>query len=126
MNTTLPPSAPPRLRSLSDISLDPDVRVALAEAAATLHGLYGERLAHLVLFGSQARGEAHDESDVDVLVVLDGPFRLYEEVKRVVDIQMDLMERYGCLLAFTLLPESRYASTNYPLMMNVRREGVTL
>lgn len=33
--------------------------------------LYGRRLRRVVLFGSWARGEAHEHSDVDVIVVLD-------------------------------------------------------
>jgi predicted nucleotidyltransferase len=33
-----------------------------------------------VLYGSQVRGEAHPESDVAVLVILDGPVELGEEI----------------------------------------------
>lgn len=33
---------------------------------------FGERLKDVVLFGSYARGDAHEGSDVDVLVVIDG------------------------------------------------------
>ena len=32
---------------------------------------FGARLREVVLFGSWARGDAHEESDVDVLVVVD-------------------------------------------------------
>jgi predicted nucleotidyltransferase len=88
--------------------------------------MYGERLHALVLFGSQARGTAHDESDVDVLVVLDDGFRLYDEIKRVVDVQLELLDRHGELLSFKLMPVSRYRSVHHPLMMNVRQEGVVL
>lgn len=106
--------------------LAPAVRAALADAAAALHARYGSRLHALVLFGSQARGDAHDESDVDVLVVLDDGFRHLDEVKRLVDVELELFERYGCLLAFTLLPVSRFRSAHHPLMLNVRQEGVAL
>ncbi len=34
--------------------------------------LYGDRLESIVLFGSYARGDFHEDSDVDYLVVLDG------------------------------------------------------
>jgi uncharacterized protein len=33
---------------------------------------FGARLHEVVLFGSWARGDAHEESDVDLLVVVDG------------------------------------------------------
>lgn len=118
--------AAPGLSSMLPGHLSPTVRAALTDAAAALRDRYGTRLRHLVLFGSQARGDTHSESDVDLLVVLSEPFHLYDEIKHVVDIELELFGRYGCLLAFTLLPESRYESPHHPLMMNVRQEGVEL
>ncbi len=38
--------------------LSPVVQAVLADATAALRDLYGERLRHLVLYGSQARGDA--------------------------------------------------------------------
>lgn len=106
--------------------LTPAVQAALRDAAAALRELYGERLRHMVLFGSQARGDAHAESDVDVLVVLREPFRLYDEVKQVVDVELMLLDCYGVMFSFIVLPESRYHAAHHPLMMNVRQEGVAV
>jgi predicted nucleotidyltransferase len=39
---------------------------------AALRERFGERLCEVVLFGSRARGDAHEDSDVDVLVVIEG------------------------------------------------------
>jgi predicted nucleotidyltransferase len=47
-----------------------------------LTDLYGDRLQHLTLFGSQARGDAEPGSDIDVLVVLKSPVNPGEEIKR--------------------------------------------
>lgn len=41
-----------------------------AEAARRVAAAYGDRLREVVLFGSWVRGEPHEESDVDLLVVL--------------------------------------------------------
>jgi len=43
---------------------------ALSEASNDLALLFGERFVELALFGSWARGEAREDSDVDVFVVL--------------------------------------------------------
>jgi hypothetical protein len=48
------------------------LRPALEEYAARLRARFGERFRELRLFGSFARGEAHEDSDVDVLVLIDG------------------------------------------------------
>lgn len=52
--------------------IPPSLRPALEAYAARLRAIFGERLRELRLFGSYARGEAHEDSDVDVLVLVDG------------------------------------------------------
>ena len=66
----MPQTAPPVSGKLEE---------TLRWATGRLREIYGPRLKRLVLFGSQARGDATPESDVDVLVVLDGPTGAYEE-----------------------------------------------
>lgn len=48
------------------------LQTILAELRRRLQALYGPRLVRLVLFVSQARGDAEPGSDIDVLVVLHG------------------------------------------------------
>jgi predicted nucleotidyltransferase len=52
--------------------LPPSVAASLARFRESLVEKFGARLRELVLFGSYARGEANEDSDVDVLVVIDG------------------------------------------------------
>lgn len=47
------------------------LRPALDAYRERLRAVFGERLREIRLFGSHARGEANEESDVDVLVVVD-------------------------------------------------------
>jgi predicted nucleotidyltransferase len=65
------------------------MRVALAATQQLRHS-YGDRLVDVVLFGSWVRGEAHEESDVDLLVVLDQLEDRAFERNRIVDILFDL------------------------------------
>ena len=44
-------------------------RLPLAEVVAALQAGLGERLISIVLFGSRARGDAHADSDWDLLVI---------------------------------------------------------
>ena len=60
------------------------------EAARRLGDAYGDRLRQVVLFGSWVRGEAHEESDVDLLVVLDDVVDRGSERDRIVEALYDL------------------------------------
>jgi len=53
-------------------ALPVSLRSALAEYAARLRVVFGDRLVEVRLFGSFARGEANEDSDVDVLVLVQG------------------------------------------------------
>ena len=104
----------------------PSVRAALDDARRRLEEMYGDRLARVVLYGSQARDEAHRDSNVDVLVILRGPFNLYAEMKRLTGLQLDLFERYRVDIVFQPFEEQVYEDHAHPLMMNVHAEGIEL
>ncbi len=53
-----------------DIRLTPNERASLAAFVDRLRQRYGDNLLRVRLFGSKARGDAHEESDFDLLVVL--------------------------------------------------------
>lgn len=58
------------------------VRLALEELKQELVKLYGERLRGIYLYGSYARGDFTEDSDVDVLIVLRGEVNPYREIAR--------------------------------------------
>jgi uncharacterized protein len=60
------------------------------EATRRLEAVYGARLRQVILFGSWVRGEAHEKSDVDVLVVLDEIASRGDERNRIVGALFDL------------------------------------
>lgn len=47
-------------------------RRAVEQFRDELRRRYGERIKDLRLYGSKARGDDHDESDIDVLVLIEG------------------------------------------------------
>jgi predicted nucleotidyltransferase len=53
-------------------SIPPVVAAALDRFTRSVRERFGDRVSEIVLFGSYARGEANEESDVDVLVSIDG------------------------------------------------------
>ncbi len=53
-------------------TLSTHIEALLRDLRGRLEALYGKRLHAVVLYGSHARGEATPDSDVDVMVVLEG------------------------------------------------------
>lgn len=104
--------------------LSDDVREELVQG---LTDIFRENLTTIILYGSVARNEATDESDVDIAVIVreqvdsgtkkrfvhwaaDMDIR-HERVFSIVDIQESNMERWGNVL---------------PFYQNVRKEGIVL
>ena len=52
--------------------MPPHLRPVLRDLEAALRSCFGARLRDVQLFGSYARGEATEDSDIDVLVLIDG------------------------------------------------------
>ena len=102
------------------------VRSIVKELRHRLEALYGPRLVRLVLYGSQARGDAEPGSDIDVLVVLQGPVAPGEEIARTSDIIASLSLAHGVVLSRAFVSSDRFEREQSPLLMNIRREGVTV
>ena len=100
------------------------VRAILNDLRTRLESLYGSRLAGIVLYGSQARGDADPQSDVDVLVVLRGEVHPCEEIARTSDEAAAISLEYDAVIACTFTSEDQFRSRNSPFLLNVRREGV--
>jgi uncharacterized protein len=91
-----------------------------------LTALYGDRLIHLTLFGSQARGDQSPESDIDVLVVLRSPVNPGEEIKRTGKIVADLSLEHDVVISCLFMDETDYQTRNNLLLRNIRKEGLLL
>ncbi|HEY4688813.1 MAG TPA: nucleotidyltransferase domain-containing protein, partial [Anaerolineae bacterium] len=61
--------------------LKPQERAALAEYLERLRAHFRDRVLRVILYGSRARGEGEAESDLDVLIVVNGAdYQFHREV----------------------------------------------
>jgi predicted nucleotidyltransferase len=84
-----------------------------------------------ILFGSRARGTAHDESDADVAVVLAGKAGHFIHTKMAMnDIAYDILLSTGIRIQPLPIWESEWTEpenySNPYLLQNIVREGITL
>ena len=104
--------------------MDSALRTILDELRGRFERLYGRRLVRLVLYGSRARGESEAESDIDVLVVLDGAVDPVVEIART---ELDVAEislARGVVVTCLFVSREQFEREQSPLLINVRREGV--
>lgn len=108
---------------------DENIKKMLIELAESLKYLYGHKLKSVVLYGSVARGTQTDDSDIDIMVLIDGDneeLREYDD--RLNDISTDFSLKYLKVLSIVDISYQEYADWKYisPFYKNVSEEGVIL
>ena len=101
--------------------------MALAAYEQRLRRLFGSRLRELRLFGSYARGEAHEDSDVDVLVLVDALTQL--EIGLVAGEAAPVSTRSGLTLAPLPMASEDFAlqgAQRRGLVEEIQEQGVRL
>ena len=105
------------------------LNLVLQEFYKKAHALYGDALKMAILYGSYARGDNTDESDIDIMVILDIPQDMENESsERIDDIVVELNLEYDVVLSPLVESYEKYEKykTINPLFRNVEREGVRI
>jgi predicted nucleotidyltransferase len=100
------------------------IKRILKEFKNEIEKLYGKKLKNIILYGSWARGDATEESDIDLLIVLEDTIIPGKEIDRMIDIITEVNLKYGVLLSVYPVSQEDYSKLNSPLLINVRREGI--
>jgi uncharacterized protein len=114
---------------MAELRLPPLVEAAVGQFKKALIEQFGARIAGLRLFGSYARGEAGAESDVDILVLLEGATR--PEANEIVGLASDLGfvgDSYVVMSAFVRTPEqfAELRRRELRIALDIDREGVPI
>ena len=89
-----------------------------------LEPVYGDRLKGIVLYGSEARGDAEADSDIDVLVILNRVTDYGRELRANIEALYDLSQKLGRRISAKPVDAHEYETADCPLFLNARREGV--
>ena len=116
------------LTSLEKIgTLSAQEKLALDEVVIGLRKLYGPRLRSVILYGSKARGDGGAESDIDLLAVIDGLTRRFQERRRINEVIVPIDLKYGMLISVLPVEADFYEAVKvHPFYRNVRAEGIVL
>ena len=100
------------------------IQTILFSLRSQFQNVYSNRLVQLLLYGSQSRGDAASGSDIDVLVVLQGPVDPGEEITRTGPLIAALSLQHGVVLSCAFVSLNRYLKEKSPLLLNIHREGI--
>jgi len=102
------------------------VTQVLGECRAILQNHYGSRFKGLVLYGSMAREQARPGSDIDVLVLLMGPFDYLQELRHIIDLLYPVQLDTDQLISAKPAPVDEFEAGSIQLYRNAKREGILL
>ena len=112
-----------------ELIMDESIKKMLIELTEALCYVYGDKLKTILLYGSFARGTQTDDSDIDLMVLIDGnndELRQYDD--QLNDVSTDLSLKYLKVLSVVDVSYQEYEDWRNlsPFYKNVSEEGVIL
>lgn len=96
------------------------------QISQTYRSVYGDSIVAIYLYGSYARGNYTDESDIDITAIVKGNRTdLQEKLKQVWDISADIGLENDVVVSPTVIPYAEYEEYKeiLPYYMNIQKEG---
>jgi uncharacterized protein len=101
-----------------------DLFKVVSELRKELEGLYGTRFRDLLLYGSYARGDQREGSDLDLLVLLDGQVDTGREILRLEPIVWPLSLDHGIVLSVMPVSHEAYQKGETSFLRIIRKDAL--
>lgn len=103
------------------------VTETLRRARTPLEAAFGGRLKGVVLYGSAARADAREDSDIDLMVLLTGPVDWGRDLSRIVQAIYPLqLELPGRPMHAIPVDSDMFRRGEHALYRNAQRDGIRL
>ncbi len=106
--------------------INSNIESLLHEFKDDVQKLYGDQFVSLILFGSYSRGQEHENSDIDLLVVLKSMQSPYTEIRKMSDIKYNILDKYEIVLSTVPTTKERFDKLEVPLYRIIQKEGVVI
>ena len=84
--------------------------------------------AQTILYGSEARGDAREDSDIDLLILVDGDKMTIEQESQITEPLYELELKTGVLISPIVMLKKQWQNRPYqtPFSINIANEGILL
>lgn len=81
-----------------------------------------------ILYGSEARGDARPDSDIDLLMLVDTDKLTYSEKDNIISPFYDIELATGIIISMLIMPRKEWENRPFltPFQNNVNKEGIIL
>jgi predicted nucleotidyltransferase len=105
--------------------MDAETKKKARYYSTTIRRRLGENVRRIVLFGSRARGDAHEGSDYDFLVIVHHSDALIRQ--QTISAGVDFLNKYDELAGSLVFDEQEWQKRQtLPIGINIEREGISL
>lgn len=102
------------------------IKTVLTDVKRSLKKIYGETLKDIILYGSYARGDFTEGSDIDLIILLRDMKEPIAERKKYFDAIWELDLKYDTVISIIPLREDEYRTRKLPLILNAKQEGFSI
>jgi uncharacterized protein len=98
-----------------------------SEFKAVMQQLYGDRLENVILYGSYARNEQSEDSDIDLLVVLkDDEISNFKEISNITDATYKLNSENEFIISPQPISKNRFLNGKTAYLYFIRKDGIVI
>jgi len=103
-----------------------DIKPILEDVKKSLKKIYGKQLKGIILFGSYARGDSTEGSDIDIIVLLECMEDPVAEKEKFFDAIWQLDLKYDTVISVLPFDENQFKTRRMPVILNAKKEGIPI